>query len=31
MDAADGRYLCLPLHARLTLDDVERICDVIRS
>jgi len=31
MDAIDGRYLCLPLHSRVTLDDVERICDVIRS
>jgi dTDP-4-amino-4,6-dideoxygalactose transaminase len=31
MDAVDGRYLCLPLHSRVTLDDVERICEVIRS
>jgi dTDP-4-amino-4,6-dideoxygalactose transaminase len=31
MDAIDGKYLCIPLHMGMDLDDVERICDVIRS
>jgi len=31
MDALDGKYLVLPVHARVSLADVERICAVIRS
>ncbi len=30
MDSLEGRYLMLPLHARMTVDDVERICDLVR-
>jgi perosamine synthetase len=29
MDAIDGRYLMLPMHRRLRVEDVERICHVI--
>ncbi len=29
MDAIDGRYLCLPLHMGVTVDDVDRACGVI--
>jgi dTDP-4-amino-4,6-dideoxygalactose transaminase len=31
MDAIDGKYLCLPMHAHLTIADVQRVCEVIRS
>lgn len=31
MDAVDGRYLCLPMHMGLTVDDVGEICNVVRS
>lgn len=31
MDAIDGKYLCIPLHMGMDLEDVERICEVIRS
>lgn len=31
MDAIDGHYLALPLHPRLTVEDVERVCDAIAS
>jgi perosamine synthetase len=31
MDAIEPRYLCLPLHTHVALDDVERIVDVVRS
>lgn len=31
MDAIDGKYLCLPLHMHLTMADVDRVCEVIRS
>jgi dTDP-4-amino-4,6-dideoxygalactose transaminase len=30
MDSLEGRYLMLPLHTRMTEEDVERICDVVR-
>jgi len=31
MDAIDAKYLCLPLHMGMTVEHVERICDVVRS
>ena len=31
MDALEGRYLVLPLHTRMTLEDVDRVCTTIRS
>jgi perosamine synthetase len=31
MDYLDGRYLVLPLHTRVTEDDVERICEIARA
>lgn len=31
MDAVDGKYLCLPMHMGLTVEDVGYICDVVRS
>lgn len=31
MDALDGKYLCLPLHMGMSVEDVSRICEVIRS
>jgi perosamine synthetase len=31
MDAIEEKYLVLPLHTRMGLDDVERVCSVIRS
>ncbi|MFN8625567.1 MAG: DegT/DnrJ/EryC1/StrS family aminotransferase [Candidatus Binatia bacterium] len=31
MDAVEEKYLVLPLHTRMNLDDVERICTVIRT
>lgn len=30
MDAIEPKYLCLPMHMHLTIEDVERICDVVR-
>lgn len=31
MDAIEAKYLVLPLHMHMTVEDVERICAVIRS
>jgi dTDP-4-amino-4,6-dideoxygalactose transaminase len=31
MDAIDDKYLILPLHTKMSLDDVDHICHVIRS
>ena len=31
MDSAEARYLVLPLHTKMTDDDVLRVCDVIRA
>lgn len=31
MDAIEDRYLVLPLHTHMTIADVDRICDTIRS
>lgn len=31
MDAVEGRYLNIPLHTRMSADDVYRVCSVIRS
>lgn len=31
MDAVEDRYLVLPLHTRVTLEQVDRICSVIKS
>ena len=31
MDSIDDKYLILPLHTRMTLDDVGRICDVLKE
>ncbi|MGM0487740.1 MAG: hypothetical protein ACQESR_13400 [Planctomycetota bacterium] len=30
MDDLESRYLVLPLHMQLSVEDVERICDVVR-
>jgi len=30
MDAVEGKYLVLPLHTKVTMGDVDRICSVIR-
>lgn len=31
MDVADGKYLCLPLHMGMDVEDVQRICETIRG
>jgi dTDP-4-amino-4,6-dideoxygalactose transaminase len=31
MDNLEERYLCLPLHTKMTTADVERICEVINT
>ena len=31
MDAIEDRYLVLPLHTQVTVEDVQRVCEVIRS
>lgn len=31
MNAIEGKYLCLPMHANLTAEDVDRVCGVIRE
>lgn len=31
MDAIEDRYLVLPLHTHMTIEDVDRVCDTIRS
>jgi dTDP-4-amino-4,6-dideoxygalactose transaminase len=31
MDHLEERYLCLPLHTKMSVEDVERICEVINS
>ena len=31
MDAVEDKYLVLPLHTKMTLGDVERVCSVIKS
>jgi len=31
MDAVEDKYLVLPLHTKLDSEDVQRVCDVIRS
>ncbi len=31
MDAVEDKYLVLPLHTRMSLEDVDRICSVIKS
>ena len=31
MDAMEENYLVLPLHTRVTISDVERICEIINS
>jgi dTDP-4-amino-4,6-dideoxygalactose transaminase len=31
MDALEEKYLVLPLHTKVRPEDVERICDVVRS
>ncbi len=31
MDAIEDKYLVLPLHTKMTVEDVERVCSVIRS
>lgn len=31
MDAVEDCYLCLPLHMGMTVEDVDSVCDVIRS
>jgi dTDP-4-amino-4,6-dideoxygalactose transaminase len=31
MDAIEGKYLVLPLHMAMDVDDVERVCDVIKG
>jgi perosamine synthetase len=31
LDAIENRYLCLPLHDHLSLNDIERVCDSVDS
>jgi perosamine synthetase len=31
MDSIDDSYLILPLHTRMSLADVDRICDVLKE
>jgi dTDP-4-amino-4,6-dideoxygalactose transaminase len=31
MDAIDSKYLVIPLHMGMTVEDVQRICDVVRG
>jgi len=31
MDIVEDKYLVLPLHTKMTLDDVKKVCDVIKS
>lgn len=31
MDAVEDKYLVLPLHTHMTVEDVDRVCDTIRS
>ena len=31
MDMIEDKYLCLPLHTKMTLEDVDRVCEVINS
>ena len=31
MDAVEDKYLVLPLHTKMSLSDVDRICDVLES
>jgi hypothetical protein len=31
MDAIDDNYLILPLHTRMSLADVDRICDTLKE
>lgn len=31
MDALESRYLVLPLHTKMRVEDVERVCDVIKG
>jgi perosamine synthetase len=31
MDAVEDKYFVLPLHTKMTIEDVERVCSVIRS
>jgi dTDP-4-amino-4,6-dideoxygalactose transaminase len=31
MDSIEERYLCLPLHTKMDLEDVDRICEIINS
>ena len=31
MDAIEDKYLVLPLHTHMTIEDVDRVCDTIRS
>jgi dTDP-4-amino-4,6-dideoxygalactose transaminase len=31
MDAIEDKYLVLPLHTRISIEQVDRICDIIRS
>lgn len=31
MDSVEARYLCLPLHTQMTIDDVSRVCAAIKG
>ena len=31
MDALEDRYLVLPLHGKMSLGDVDRVCSVVKS
>ena len=31
MDAIDDKYLVLPLHTKMSINDVDRICEVIKN
>lgn len=31
MDMLEEKYLCLPLHTKMSIEDVDRVCEVINS
>jgi len=31
MDLVDDQYLILPLHTKVQMDDVDRVCEIIKA
>ena len=31
MDSVEDKYLVLPLHTKLSIEDIQRVCEVIKS